>query len=132
VAVTLSIANHDASLPVAYRLYLPKERASDRKRRRNVGVPDAISFKTKPAKAWKRNCPRDWPVCAFVLRIGITGSPTVGRRNGPDGEKDPIKYWLSTLPEDVAFRQLVDIPSNFVPVKRASPRSMRSRRRSAV
>src|SRR4029078_7238942 len=45
VAVTLSIANHDASLPVAYRLYLPKERASDRKRR--PGVPDEISFKTK-------------------------------------------------------------------------------------
>ena len=48
VAVTLSIANHDASLPVAYRLYLPKEWASDRKRRRKVGVPDEISFKTKP------------------------------------------------------------------------------------
>ena len=42
------IANHDASLPVAYRLYLPKEWASDRKRRRKVGVPDEISFKTKP------------------------------------------------------------------------------------
>src|SRR5262249_23711112 len=27
----------------------------------------------------------------------------------PEGEKEPIKYWLSTLPEDVAFRQLVDI-----------------------
>ena len=27
----------------------------------------------------------------------------------PDGENEPIKYWLSTLPEDVAFRQLVDI-----------------------
>ena len=27
----------------------------------------------------------------------------------PDGEKEPIKYWLSTLPEDVPFRQLVDI-----------------------
>ena len=27
----------------------------------------------------------------------------------PDGEKEPIKYWFSTLPEDVAFRQLVDI-----------------------
>ena len=27
----------------------------------------------------------------------------------PDGEKEPIKYWLSTLPEDVAFRQLVNI-----------------------
>src|ERR1700729_34293 len=48
VAVTLSIANHDASLPVAYRLYLPKEWANDRKRRRKVGVPDEISFKTKP------------------------------------------------------------------------------------
>ena len=48
VAVTLSIANHDASLPVAYRLYLPKEWASDRKRRRKGGVPDEISFKTKP------------------------------------------------------------------------------------
>src|SRR3954471_11352224 len=24
----------------------------------------------------------------------------------PDGEKEPIKYWLSTLPEDVPFRQL--------------------------
>ena len=27
----------------------------------------------------------------------------------PEGEKEPIKYWLSTLPEDVAFRELVDI-----------------------
>src|SRR4051794_39832786 len=27
----------------------------------------------------------------------------------PDGENEPIKYWVSTLPEDVAFRQLVDI-----------------------
>jgi SRSO17 transposase len=25
VAVTLSIANHQASLPIAYRLYLPRE-----------------------------------------------------------------------------------------------------------
>ena len=47
VAVTLSIANHDVSLPVAYRPYLPKEWVSDRKRRRKVGVPDEISFKTK-------------------------------------------------------------------------------------
>jgi len=27
----------------------------------------------------------------------------------PAGENEPIKYWVSTLPEDVAFRQLVDI-----------------------
>ena len=27
----------------------------------------------------------------------------------PAGENEPMKYWVSTLPEDVAFRQLVDI-----------------------
>ncbi len=61
VAVTLSIANHDASLPVAYRLYLPKEWASDRKRRRKVGVPDEISFKTKPEMRWHRSVGRARP-----------------------------------------------------------------------
>ena len=30
IAVTLSIANHHASLPAAYRLYLPEEWATDR------------------------------------------------------------------------------------------------------
>ncbi len=48
VAVSLSIANHHASLPVAYRLYLPKEWADDGERRRKTGVPEEISFKTKP------------------------------------------------------------------------------------
>lgn len=47
-AVTLSLANHHASLPVAYRLYLPKDWASDKKRRRKAGVPDDIKFQTKP------------------------------------------------------------------------------------
>jgi SRSO17 transposase len=48
VAVTLSLANHHASLPVAYRLYLPKEWANDEERCRKAGVPDDIGFKTKP------------------------------------------------------------------------------------
>jgi SRSO17 transposase len=48
VAVTLSIANHHASLPVAYRLYLPQAWAEDRARRRKAKVPAEISFKTKP------------------------------------------------------------------------------------
>src|SRR6267142_2794464 len=47
-AVSLSIANHHASLPVAYRLYLPKSWAQDKKRRTKAGVPDAIAFQTKP------------------------------------------------------------------------------------
>src|ERR1700693_3603709 len=48
VAVSLSLANHHASLPVAYRLYLPKERAADLEHRRKAGIPDEIDFKTKP------------------------------------------------------------------------------------
>ena len=47
VAVTLSLANHQASLPVAYRLYLPAEWAKDAERRRRAGVPEAIGFRTK-------------------------------------------------------------------------------------
>ena len=182
----MSIANRDASLPVAYQLYLPKDWASDRNRRHKVGIPDEISFKTKPEialaqirwaceaglprgvvlmdagygvdtdlrmnitalglsyvagiqshttvwapgtrprppkkwlgrgrrpkllrrddkhkpasvkelalglprRAWRkitwgkprqRSCPRGLPACAFVSRIGTTGSPTAGRRNG--------------------------------------------------
>ena len=48
VAVTLSIANHHASLPIAYRLYLPKVWADDAARRNKAHVPEAIKFKTKP------------------------------------------------------------------------------------
>ena len=48
VAVTLSVANHVASLPIAYRLYLPKEWASDSARRDLAGVPEAIGFASKP------------------------------------------------------------------------------------
>src|SRR6266852_3263980 len=48
VAVTLSIANHHASLPGAYQLYLPQDWASDRQRRRKAGVPEEVGFKTKP------------------------------------------------------------------------------------
>ena len=48
VAVSLSIANDHASLPVAYQLYLPKVWADDQARRDKVGVPEDITFKTKP------------------------------------------------------------------------------------
>jgi SRSO17 transposase len=48
VAVSLSVANRHASVPVAYRLYLPKSWAEDKKRRRKAGVPDEIAFQTKP------------------------------------------------------------------------------------
>jgi len=218
VAVSLSLANHHASLPVAYRLYLPEDWAKDSGRRRKTGVPEEVSFKTKPeialeqiAAACAAGLPRgvvlmdagygnnselraDITVLglAYVAGIlstttvwapgtgplpakkwsGIGRPPTLLRRDGkhqpisvkelalglpkrawrvvkwregsaewlssrfarvrvraarrdfklsesrpeewlliewPEGEKEPTKYWLSNLPKDIAFRQLVDI-----------------------
>jgi len=210
VAVSLSIANHHASLPVAYRLYLPQEWAKDRARRRKAGVPGRIRFKTKQEIAleqirWAREAGLPRGVALMdadygrnaKLRRGITAqgltyvagiqstplvwkpgtgpkpdraTPKWGRRGNPDllsvkeialdlpeeawqtiqwregtadllssrfarlrvrvadanvsvgeltdewlliewpeGEDEPTKYWFSTLPEDIAFRDLVDI-----------------------
>jgi SRSO17 transposase len=218
VAVSLSLANHHASLPAAYRLYLPEEWAGDNRRRRKSGVPEEVTFKTKPEialeqieAACKAGLPRGVVLmdagygCNTDLRTrisaqrltyvaGILPNTTVwtsdmgplppkkwsGRgqppkrlrrdskhqptsvkklalglpkrawrkikwREGaaewlssrfarvrvrvahrdykltssrpeewlliewPEGENEPIKYWLSTLPEDITFGRLVDL-----------------------
>jgi SRSO17 transposase len=209
VAVSLSLANHHASLPVAYRLYLPKEWAADGKRRRKAGVPNEIGFKTKPEMAleqlrWacKAGLPRgvllmdpaygnDALLRSSATALGLNyvagiqsnvlvwlpGSkpqvplkrPKHGRERNPglvsvkeaalglaagawrtirwregtddwlssrfarvrvhpghrhqragdsteawlliewpEGEKEPSKYWLSTLAQDISFRTMVD------------------------
>ena len=46
--VTLSVANHHASLPIAYRLYLPEEWIEDAERRKKARIPEEVTFKTKP------------------------------------------------------------------------------------
>jgi SRSO17 transposase len=211
VAVSLSIANHTASLPVAYRLYLPRDWTKDRARRKKVGVPKEIKFKTKPEIALEQirwaceaGLPRgvalmdaaygrDSRLRAGMTELGVTYVasivPTIlmwapghgprrmdkpmnntGRRDEPDlvsakkvalalpkqawrrvtwregsadrlssrfarvrvrvaynklipktlapewlliewpeGEAEPTKYWLSTLPESISFEQLVDL-----------------------
>ena len=48
IAVSLSVANHHGSLPIAYRLYLPKEWAGDAAKRTKAGVPEPVTFQTKP------------------------------------------------------------------------------------
>ena len=48
VAVSLSVATERASMPVAFRLYLPASWVEDRKRRKKTGVPKSIQFQTKP------------------------------------------------------------------------------------
>lgn len=217
VAVSLSIANHHASLPVAYRLYLPKEWAEDCDRRRKVGIPAEVGFRTKPEIAleqlrwacasdlprgvvlmdagygnnsdlrteitalgltyvagllssttvWGPGAgplpPKPWsgrgrppklmrrnrqhqPVAVKALAVGLPAKAwrTITWRQGtnerltsrfarvrvrtahrdywqttqrleewlliewPKGEDQPTKYWLSTLPEDVTFRSLVE------------------------
>jgi SRSO17 transposase len=194
VAVSLSLANHHGSLPVAYRLYLPKEWTSDRARLKKAGVPDSVVFKTKPQIAMEQirwaceaglprtgmtelglsyvagiqsNClvwppgtgprrrgrpinntgRRDEPDLISVKRLAL-GLPkrawrTIRWREGsadwlssrfarvrvraahqyllpellyeetlliewPEGEAEPTRYWLSTLPANTGFRQLVD------------------------
>ncbi len=207
VAVSLSIANHSASLPVAYRLYLPREWIKDKARRNKAGVPRDIVFKTKPEIALEQirwACEAGLPRGVALtdasygtdsrLRTGMTalgvsyvvgiqpkilvwppgtgprrrGKPlrhrdepdlisakrlahdlpkdawhTIRWREGsaewlssrfarvrvrvghsqlmpellsqewllvewPEGEAAPTKYWLSTLPADIGFRELVD------------------------
>ena len=51
VAVSLSVASDHASLPIAWRLYLPASWAKDRERRKAAGVPSGIAFQTKPEMA---------------------------------------------------------------------------------
>jgi SRSO17 transposase len=48
VAVSLSVATWSASLPVAFRLYLPESWTEDKKRRKEGGIPEEIHFQTKP------------------------------------------------------------------------------------
>src|ERR1019366_3593274 len=48
VAVSLSVATWSSSLPIAYRLYLPKEWVEDSERREKAEVPKEVEFQTKP------------------------------------------------------------------------------------
>src|ERR1043166_176127 len=48
IAVSLSLANHAASLPIAWRLYLPLEWTADAARRTAVGIPETVGLLTKP------------------------------------------------------------------------------------
>lgn len=48
VAVSLSLASVQGSIPIAYQLYLPKDWAGDATRRQKAGVPENIAFATKP------------------------------------------------------------------------------------
>jgi len=52
VAVSLTLATEQGSVPLAYRLYLPQEWAKDKKRCQAAGVPKGVGFATKGQIAW--------------------------------------------------------------------------------
>ena len=70
VAVSLSVTTKTASLPAAWRLYLPESWAQDRERREQAGVPEEISFETKPAIALKQ--------IGGAVEEGIPTAPVLG------------------------------------------------------
>jgi len=77
VAVSLSLANHHAGLPAAYRLYLPEDWAADSKRRRKTGVPKEVVFKTKPEIALQQidaACKAGVPRGVVLLDAGYGGN----------------------------------------------------------
>lgn len=51
VAVSVSLANEQFSVPIGYRLYLPKDWSADLERRKKAKVPEDIEFATKPVIA---------------------------------------------------------------------------------
>jgi len=48
VAVSLSVSTWNASLPIAWRLYLPEVWCQDAERCQQAGVPEGVEFQTKP------------------------------------------------------------------------------------
>jgi SRSO17 transposase len=75
VAVTLSLATESASIPIAWRLYLPQAWSEDEQRRWEAGVPESISFATKPQIALEQI----WDAKAAGVPVGtVVGDAAYG------------------------------------------------------
>jgi SRSO17 transposase len=54
IGVSLSVSTVEASLPVAWRLYLPEAWTEDQKRRKATGIPGDVEFRTQPEIAFEQ------------------------------------------------------------------------------
>ena len=96
VAVTLSVANDAASLPIAHRLYLPEAWANDAERRAKVGVPEDVVFQTKPEIALDQ--------IRAAQAAALEAAVHERRDIQPDLGHPVDRHWLGT-----AFRHQADV-----------------------
>ena len=85
VAVSVSLATEAASVPVAWRLYLPESWAKDAERRAAARVPKDVVFRTKPAIALEQITDRVARGCPPGLVVADSGyGYDIGFREGLD------------------------------------------------
>src|SRR6266705_5422018 len=87
VAVSLSMATEQTSLPIAWRLYLPETWAQDQKRRKKSGVQEQISIATKPVIALGQ--------IRQALADGVTTAPVLA--DAAYGDETKFREQLSEL-----------------------------------
>jgi SRSO17 transposase len=78
VAVSLSVSTWHASLPIAWRLYLPEAWCQDVDRRQRAGVPEEVPFQTKPEIALEqiRNAMKQEIAAGVILADAGYGNGT--------------------------------------------------------
>jgi SRSO17 transposase len=97
VAVSLSVANDHASLPIAYRLFLPEAWANDPTRRAKAGVAAAVEFESKSA------------IALGQLRQALADGVPVGIVLGDPAYGDETDFRLSVA--DLGLRYVLGVRS---------------------
>jgi SRSO17 transposase len=93
VAVSLSLANPRGSLPLAYRLYLPREWTDERKRRERAGVPRGLGFQPKGEIARRQ--------IETALSQGLPRAVVLA--DAAYGDEAAFRDWLTARPLDYAL-----------------------------
>lgn len=125
VAVSLSLATAQGSVPLAYRLYLPQAWAEDRKRRAAAGVPSVIEFRTKGELAREQ--------IEAALATGIPRGVILA--DAAYGDEADFRQWLSAHGLDyvLAVRSATSVwwgrhqPAKASPSTRGRPRTRLAR-----